>query len=102
MIDLYQSLLVSVLQTELYVLTQGLAFLLCQRCHDGQQNLSLRIHCVDILFFKEYRNVLLFKLPDVFQAVQRVSGKSANRLCNDHVDFPSHALFDHSGMPSPM
>ena len=66
MVDLHFPLLVSVLQSQLYVLAQGLRFLLGQRCHDGDKYLSLGLHCVDGLLLKLNRNVHILKLADIF------------------------------------
>lgn len=44
MVDLYLSILVTVLQAQLDVLTQRLAFLLGEARHDGKQHLALGIH----------------------------------------------------------
>ena len=51
-VDLHLALLVAVLNAELYVLLEALAFLLGKGGHDGQKHLALGIHCVDGLFFK--------------------------------------------------
>ena len=77
-VDLYLSLLVSVLQAELYVLRKALAFLLGKGRHDGQQHLAFGIHCVNGLFLEENGNIDFFQLPDEFQTVQRVPGKPAD------------------------
>lgn len=52
-VDLYLSILVAVLQAQLDVLTQRLAFLLDEARHDGKQYLALGIHRIDIFFFKD-------------------------------------------------
>jgi hypothetical protein len=95
-VDLYLSLLVAVLQAELYVLRKALAFLLGKGRHDGQQHLAFGIHCVDGLLFEVNGDIYVLQLPDEFQAVQRVPGKPANRFSDDHVDVPGMALVDHA------
>ena len=95
-VDLHFALLVAVLDTELHILRKALAFLLGKGCHDGKQHLALGVHRVDGLFFKENRNVQILEFTDVFQAIQRVTGKSADRLGDDHVDISGMALFDHA------
>ena len=55
----------------------------------------LGIHCSDGFLFKEDGNVLIFQLADVFQAVQRVSGKSADGLGDNHVDVFGFAVVNH-------
>lgn len=69
-IDLHFSLLVAVLDAELHVLRKALAFLLGKRGHDGKKYLSLGVHCV--------------------------TGKTADRLGDDHVDVPGMTFFDHA------
>ena len=95
-VDLYFALLVSVLDAELHILRKALAFLLGKGRHDGKQHLALGVHCVDGLFLEENRNVQVLEFADVFQAVKRVTGKSADRLGDDHVDVSSMAFFDHA------
>ena len=95
-VDLHMSLLVTVLQAELHVLREALAFLLSKGRHDCQQHLPLGIHCVDGLLFEVNRDIYVLQLPDEFQAVQRVPGKPANRFSDDHVDVPGMALVDHA------
>lgn len=74
-IDLYLTLLVAVLKSQLDVLTHGLAFLLSKARHDCDQHLALRIHRVDGFLFKIDRYVLFFQLPDVLETVECVSGQ---------------------------
>lgn len=95
-IDLYLSLLVAVLLSELHILGKGLGFLLGEACHDGDQNLSLGVHRVDGFLLEPDRDVLFFQLPDVFQTVERIAGESADALGDDHVDVSGHALVDHA------
>ena len=57
------SLLVAVLQTELYILRKALAFLLGKARYDCDQHLALSIHRVDGFFFKINRDVLILELP---------------------------------------
>lgn len=90
------SVLETILQPEFNVLAQRLAFLLCQARHNGKQHLTLRIHGVDVLFFKENRNVLLLQFPDIFQTIQGVSGKPTDGLGNDHINVSVHAVLDHA------
>ena len=91
-VDLHFALLVAVLDTELHVLRKALAFLLGKGRHDRQKHLALGVHCVDGLFLEENRNVQILELTDVFQAIQRVTGKAADRLGDDHVDVSCMAF----------
>ncbi|MPM90568.1 hypothetical protein SDC9_137689 [bioreactor metagenome] len=65
-VDLDFTLLVAVLQTQLHILAQGLAFLLSKGCHNCKHDLALGIHGVDIFLFKVNGNVLFLELADVF------------------------------------
>ena len=47
----YLPILIPVLQPQLNVLAQGLAFLLDEVRHDRKQHLAPGIHSIDILFF---------------------------------------------------
>lgn len=95
-IDVHFSLLETVLKSQLDVLAHGLAFLLGKARHDRKENLSLSVQRVYGLLFKIDRDVLVLELPDVLEAVEGVSGKSADGLGDDHVDVPGHALVDHA------
>ena len=95
-IDLHLSLLVAVLQTELHVLAERLAFLLGKARHDCDQHFALGIHRVDGLLFEVDRDVLVLELADVLEAVEGVAGKTGDRFSDDHVDVPGHALVDHA------
>ena len=92
-IYLYLAILVAKLESQLHILTEG--FLLRKGSHNRNQNLTLGIHCIDGFLFKEDGNVLILQLADVFQAVQRVSGKSADGLGDNHVDVFGFAVANH-------
>ena len=94
-IYLYLAILVAKLESQLHILTEGLGFLLRKGSHNRNQNLTLGIHCIDGFLFKEDGNVLILQLADVFQAVQRVSGKSADGLGDNHVDVFGFAVANH-------
>lgn len=53
-------------------------------------------HRADILFFKCDAGAQVFQLSGVVQAVLGVTGKSADGLCNDEVDFASLAVGNHA------
>ena len=48
------------------------------------------VQSVQVLLFKEYRNrrIMLLELSDPSYTIQQVSGKTTDRLRDDHVDFP--------------
>ena len=87
-------MLVAVLKPQPDVLGKALAFLLGKRGHDGEQDFAFGIQRVDSLFLEENGDVLVLQLPDVFQAVEGVPGKAADRLGNHHVDPACHAVVD--------
>ena len=64
--------------------------------HDRDQHLALSVQRVDGFLFKINRYVLVLQLPDVLQAVESVSGKSADGLGDDHVNVSGHALVNHA------
>ena len=67
-----------------------------QSSHDGDKDFAFGIHCIDGLFFKQNRYVHVLELPYVFQAVQCVSGKSADGLGNDHINVTGFAVINHT------
>lgn len=84
------------MQAEFDILAQRLTFLLCQARHDGEQHLTLGIHGVDALFFKENWDILFLRFPDIFQTVQSISSKPTDRLGDDHINVSVHAVLDHA------
>lgn len=95
-IDVHLSLLEAVLKSQLDIFAHGLAFLLGKARHDRKEHLALSVQRVYGLLFKIDRDVLVFELPDVLQAVEGVSCKSADGLGDDHVDVPGHAFVYHA------
>ena len=95
-VDLHLSLLVAVLEAELHVLRKALAFLLGQRGHDRQQHLTFSVHLIDGFLLEENGDVHILEFSDILQAVQRVTGKPADRLGDDHVDISGVAFLDHA------
>lgn len=59
------------------------AFLLCQRGHDGQEQLPLSVKRPDVLFFKIALDAVFLELADGGQTVYRVPGKAADALGHD-------------------
>ena len=66
------------MKAELYVLTHGLAFLLGKARHDRKEYLAFGIQRVYGFLLEIDRNVLAHELPDILEAVEGVSGKSAD------------------------
>lgn len=77
------------------VLGNAAAFFLSQGGHDGQQQFAFAIECPDVLFFKIDLNTGFLELADGGQAVYGVSGKSADRLGDDEVNFAVQRIGNH-------
>ena len=84
-----------VLDAHPHVLGNGLALLLGEGGHDGDEQLAAGAHGVDILLFKEDGDVQRLELSDVLKAVQGISGETADGFGDDHVDFMRLAVLDH-------
>lgn len=72
-----------------------MALFLGKARHDGQQQLALSVKGVNVLLFKEYLNTFFLQLLDGNEAVNRVSCESADRFCDDEVDFAGHGIGNH-------
>ena len=68
------------------------ALLLRKARHDGDEQFALSVKRPDVFFLKIALNAMIFEFPDRSQAVDRVSGKAADRFCDDEV-YPTR-LFD--------
>jgi len=73
-----------------------LAFLLSKARHDRKEHLAFGIQRVYGFLLEIDRNVLVLELPDVLEAVESVSDKSADGLGDDHVNVSGHALVNHA------
>lgn len=51
---------------------------------------------VNVFLLKEYRNILLLQLSDVFETVQCVSSKPADGLRDHMINATRHTLVDHA------
>ena len=69
------------------VFGDGAAFFLGKAGHNGNQQFALGIQRPDILFLEINLHAFFFQLPDGSQAVDRVSGKPADRLGDDEIYF---------------
>lgn len=83
-VNLNLALLIAVLRAELYGLAHRLAFLLSKARHDRKEYLAFGIQRVYVLLLEIDRNVLVLELLDVLEAVESVSGKSADGLGDNH------------------
>ena len=98
----YLTLLVTILHTQLHVLTQGMAFLLHKGFHYHEHNLALGIHGVYVFFLEIDQYVLVLKLTDIFQTIQCASTKTADGLCDVHIYITVHTLVYHAVKLPPM
>ena len=73
------------------VLTDGAAFLLRQRGHDGDEQLALAVHRVDVLFLEVYLHAAFLELTDSGQRIHGVPRKPADRFRDDEIDLPRPA-----------
>ena len=78
-----------------HVLRNGAALFLGKARHDGEQQFTLSVKGVNVLLFKVDLDAFLFELAYGDQAIHGVSSKTANRLCNDEVDFSRQGILDH-------
>lgn len=93
--DLNLALLVAVLEPQPDVLGEALALLLGHGRHDGEHDLAFGIQSIDPFLFKEHADIPVLELPDVVQAVKRVTGKPADGFGDHHVNLPRHAVLYH-------
>ena len=77
------------------VLGNAAAFLLGQRGHDRQHQLTLAVKGPDVFLFKIRLNALVLQLADGGQAVDCVSGKAADGLGDDEIYFPVKGIAHH-------
>ena len=75
---------------------KALTFLLGKGRHNRKEYFAFGVHCVDGFLLEENRNVKVFELSDVFQAVQRVTGKAADRFGDNHINVSGMAFFNHA------
>ncbi|MDY6320961.1 MAG: hypothetical protein SPL44_08150, partial [Bacteroidales bacterium] len=77
------------------VLGNGSGFLLCEARHDGDQELSFAVEGPDVFLFKVALDSLVLEVSDGSQGIDRVPGKSADRLCDDQVNLSGEGVLDH-------
>lgn len=78
-----------------HILRNGTAFFLRKARHDGQQQFAFAVKGVDVFFFKIDLYAFFLQLADGDQAVDRISGKSADRFRDDEVHLAGHGIVDH-------
>lgn len=78
------------------VLRDRTAFFLGKRGHDGQQKFAFAVERPDVLFLEIDLNAMLLQLADGGEAVDRVAGEMADRLCDDQVDLPGEGVGHHA------
>ena len=74
------------------VLGNGSGLLLCQRGHNREQQLALAIEGPDVFFLKIALHVVFLQGANGGKAINRVSGKAADRLRNDQVDLSGEGI----------
>ena len=96
MVEHRLSALEIVLDAHPHVLGNGLAFLLGQRGHDGDEKLAAGAHGVNVFLFKQNRDIQGLEPADVLETVQGVAGEAADGFGDDHVNFAVLAVADHA------
>ncbi len=77
------------------VFTDGAAFLLCQRGHDGNERFALAVEGPDVFFLEVALRAMLLQLTDRGQGVHRVVGKAADRFRYDEIDLACQCIGNH-------
>lgn len=77
------------------VLGNAPGFLLSKAAHDGDEQFSLAVEGPDVLFFEVAFDTVLLELPDGGEAVDGISGESADALGDDQVDLPGERVLYH-------
>ena len=77
------------------ILAQGFALSLGKGGEPGQINLASQFASVETFFFEHDDHAQAFEQPDIADAVQRIAGEPAQRLCKDHVDLVLFAILYH-------
>ena len=95
MVDNHFALLVTELETKLYIMAQGSAFLLRQRRHHRKQDFSFAVQGIYAFLLKIHCNVFIPQLPDVIQRIHRIPSKAADGFGDNHINLAIHAIFDH-------
>ena len=95
-VHLHLSLLIAEINAQLHIFTNGFRFLLRKGCHNCNQDFSFGIHRVDVFLLEIDRNALFLQQANVFQAVQRIPGKPADGLGNDHIDLTGCTSVNHA------
>ena len=78
-----------------HILTDALGLLFGDNSEDVEEQLTLTVHRVDALFFKNDRDAQFFQLTHHGHAIKHISGESGDGLGVDDVDFTIHAVLDH-------
>ncbi len=77
------------------VLGNAPGFLLRKARHDGDQQFSFAVEGPDVLLLEVAFDAVFLELSDGCQAVDGVSGESADALGDDQVDLPGKRVLDH-------
>ena len=80
------------LDAPLLIFAGGEALLLCVGCQDGQHQLTVCAHGVDVLFLEVHIHPQRFQIPDGLEQHHSIPGEPGDRLGDDEVDVPGAAL----------
>ena len=78
------------------------ALLLRDRAHDTEPQLRVRLQCADAVVHEQNPYANLPQLSSIGNRVQNVSGKSADLLCDNQLEFSHVGIVDHAVEGSPL
>ena len=93
--SIWYALLKALDRTPFDVIRNAAAFLLCEGAKQCEHQLPVLRKRVDVFLLKADGNAELLQVPDSFQKVNRVSGKTGNGLCENDIDFTRFAIVEH-------
>ena len=77
------------------VRTDGSGLFLRKSCKNRQQHLGISASSIDVLLLEQDRRSDLLQMPYIANAVQRIPGEPADRLCKNPVNLPILRILDH-------
>ena len=78
------------------VFRNAATFFLGKARHDGDKKLALAVKCENTFLFEVTFHAVFLQLADGDQTVHGVPGKSADRLCDNEVDFSGKSIRNHA------
>ncbi len=82
--------------TPLYIFRDRPGLFLCQAGHQHDEEFTLAVQGVDILFFKINTDSCDFQFPDRIKGIYRITGKPGEGLCDNEVDLAVQGICNHS------